>query len=131
MRWFVVPAALVGVAAALSGCVPVYSTPEGPAIVRIDPEDAAERALIGSVLGAALGTGVGATVALVPAAGAVAGVESGAAIGAAIGFMTAQPLPTYRPIAVPVEAVIPRFYDTWPPGYHPPPVAAGTPPPPG
>ena len=25
----------------------------------------------------------------------------------------------------------PGFYDTWPPGSHPPPIAAGTPPPPG
>jgi hypothetical protein len=32
------------------------------------------------------------------------------------------PTPSYRPIAVPAEAVIPDFYDAWPPGYHSPPL---------
>jgi hypothetical protein len=98
-------------------------------LARVDPDDAAERAVIGSVLGAALGTGLGASVALNPALGALIGVESGAGIGAAIGVMTAQPLPSYAPIAVPQQAVIPGFYDTWPPGYHPPPIGAQAPPP--
>jgi len=40
---------------------------------------------------------------------------------AAIGAATAMERPTYEPIAVPPEAVIPGFYDTWPPGYHRPP----------
>lgn len=133
MRLIAIRAALVGLAATLAGlgggCVPVYSGPVE--IVRVDAEDVAERALIGSVLGAALGTGLGSTVAITPAVGAVVGVQAGAAIGAAIGAMTAQPLPSYAPIAVPATAAIPGFYDTWPPGPHPPPIAAGTPPPPG
>jgi len=130
MRLFVVRAALLGFAAAASGCVPVYpNTPPGDAVIRIDPEDAAERALIGAVAGAALGTGLGATFAINPAIGAVVGVEAGAGIGATIGVRTAQPLPSYSSVAIPEGP--PGFYDTWPPGYHPPPVSAGVPPPPG
>jgi hypothetical protein len=132
MRLRAMRAALVGlagaVAAAAGGCVPVYSgTVE---IVRVDPEDAAERAAIGALLGAALGTGFGASVALNPALGAVIGIEAGAGIGAAIGAITAQPLPSYAPVVVPAEALIPGFYDAWPPGNHPPPIPAATPPPP-
>ncbi len=131
MRLLVVGAGLIGLAACLSGCVEGPYGPEPVAIgmARVDPEDAADRALVGGVLGAALGTGLGASFALNPAIGAVVGIESGAAIGAAIGVMTAQPLPAYAPIAVPQEAVIPGFYDTWPPGSHPPPIASQTPPP--
>ena len=128
MRLMVVRGALIGFAAVLSGCVEPY----GPApfeLARVDPQDAAERALIGSVLGAALGTGIGAIVAINPAVGAVIGVESGALIGAAVGAATAQPLPSYAPIPIERAALIPGFYDTWPPGYRPPPVASQTPPP--
>ena len=129
----VVGAALIGGMAALSACVPIYygPTPPGSEIVRIDPEDAAERALTGAVLGTALGTGLGASLAINPAIGAVVGAESGAALGAAVGIATAQPIPNYRPIALPAAASAPEFYDTWPPGYHPPPLAAAAPPPPG
>jgi hypothetical protein len=129
MRLMVVRGAVIGLAAALSGCVEAY----GPApieLARVDPQDAAERALIGSVLGTALGTGIGASFAINPAIGAVVGAESGAALGAAVGAITAQPLPDYAPIAVPTAALIPDFYDTWSPGYRPPPVASQTPPPP-
>ena len=80
MRLIVVGVALLGLAAAASGVF--RSTPNSPpsaVVVRVDPEDAAERALIGAVAGAALGTGLGATVAINPAVGAVIGVESGAA----------------------------------------------------
>lgn len=112
-----------------SGCVPVYSGPVE--VVRVDPEDVAERTMIGSVLGAALGTGLGSTFAITPAVGAVVGVEAGTAIGAAIGAMTAQPLPAYEPVAMPTAAVIPGFYDSWPPGSHALPIASATPPPPG
>ena len=132
MRLITMGAGLIGLAASLCGCViEPYVTPPAPPleVARVDPDEAAERALIGGVLGAALGTGLGATFALNPAIGAVVGVESGAAIGAAIGVMTAQPLPDYKPVAVPQEAVIPGFYDTWPPGYRPPPINAQTPPP--
>jgi hypothetical protein len=140
MRLMVVRGVLVGLAAALSGCVGVYGpTAVGPApyppapfgieLARVDPQDAAERALTGSVLGAALGTGLGAVFAINPAVGAVIGVESGAVLGAEIGALTAQPLPDYVPIAVPSAALIPDFYDTWAPGYRPPPVASQTPPP--
>ena len=112
--------ALFGVAAALGGCY-------GPH--RVDPQEAAERAIVGSAAGTAIGTGLGTTFAINPAIGAVVGAESGAALGAAIGVATAQPLPDYHPIAVPAAAVIPGFYDTWPPGYHEPPVTAAVPPP--
>jgi hypothetical protein len=102
------------VAGALSGCAPYAQT-------SIDPEQATERAATGAVLGAALGTGVGVISAINPALGAVIGVESGAAVGAAIGVMTTPPIPEYKPIPVPAEAVIPNFYDNWPPGYYRPP----------
>jgi len=104
---------LVALAAMLSACAPYVST--------VDPEIATERAAVGSVLGAALGTGLGATFAINPAIGAVVGAESGAALGAAVGVITSPPPPTYEPIAVPVEAVIPGFYDGWPPSYYAPP----------
>lgn len=131
MRLSIVGAALIGMAAALCGC----AAPYGPPLVsfeltRVDPEDAEERAVIGTALGATLGTALGAEFAIDPGVGALFGAVSGAAIGAAVGVMTAQPIPDYAPIAVPREAVIPSFYDTWPPGYHPPPIEAQTPPPP-
>jgi uncharacterized membrane protein len=128
MQLMVVRTVLIGFAVALSGCVEVY----GPApfeLSRVDPVDAAERALVGSVVGTALGTGIGAVLSINPAIGAVVGAESGAAIGAAIGAATAQPLPGYAPIAVPAVAAIPGFYDAWPPGYHQPSIASQTPPP--
>jgi hypothetical protein len=83
----------VALAAMLSACISV------------DPEDASERAVAGATLGAGLGAGLGATF----------------AIGGAVGLMTSPPAPTYKPIAVPTEAVIPNFYDAWPPAYHTPP----------
>jgi hypothetical protein len=140
MRLMVVRGVLVGLAAALSGCVGVYGptavgaaqyppAPFGVELARVDPQDAAERALTGSVLGAALGTGLGAAFAINPAIGAVVGAESGAVFGAEIGALTAQPLPDYVPIPPPSAALIPDFYDTWAPGYRPPPVASQTPPP--
>ena len=91
MRAIVVGAAALGLVAALAGCVQPYAPPQLEiAMARVDPEDAADRALIGSVVGAALGTGLGTTFAINPAIGAVIGVESGAAIGAAIGAVTAH-----------------------------------------
>ena len=124
MRLKVIGAAvLLGFAAVSSGCSPEVS--------RVDPEDVADRALVGAVAGAALGTGIGATLAINPAVGAVIGVESGAVIGAAIGAMTAQPLPAYSAVA-PLEGS-PEYYETWPPGFlggHAPPASAGAPPPP-
>jgi len=129
----VVEAALIGAVAALSACVPIYygPTPPGTEIVRVDPEDAAERAVTGALLGSALGTGLGASFAINPAIGSVIGAETGAALGAAVGVATAQPIPDYKTIALPTAASAPEFYDTWPPGYHPPPLAAAAPPPPG
>ena len=130
MQLILVGTALIGLAAALSGCVEVYGpAPPGIELSRVDPVEAGERAIVGAALGAALGTGIGATFAINPAIGAVVGAESGAAIGAAIGAVTAQPLPDYAPIAIPTAAIIPGFYDTWPPGFHPPPIASQTPPP--
>jgi hypothetical protein len=99
----------VALAAMLSACISV------------DPEDASERAVAGATLGAGLGAGLGATFAINPLLGAWAGADSGAAIGGAVGLMTSPPAPTYKPIAVPTEAVIPNFYDAWPPAYHTPP----------
>jgi uncharacterized membrane protein len=129
MRLNVVQVALLGLAAMASGCVPVPpNSPPGSGVVRVDPEDAADRALIGALAGAALGTGLGATFAISPAVGAIVGVEAGAGIGATIGVLTAQPLPSYTAVAAPEGP--PGFYDTWPPGYHAPPVTAGAPPPP-
>jgi len=130
MRLMLVRTVLIGVAAALSGCVEVYG-PAPLAVARVDPVEAGERAIVGAALGTALGTGIGATFALNPAIGSIVGAESGATIGAVIGAATAQPLPDYAPIEIPTVAVIPAFYDTWPPGYHPPPIASQTPPPPG
>jgi hypothetical protein len=130
MRLIFVRTVLIGLAAGLSGCVEVYGpAPFDLALSRVDPVDAAERALVGGALGAVLGTAIGATVSINPAIGAVVGAESGAAIGAAIGAATAQPLPDYAPIVVPPVAAIPGFYDAWPPGYHQPSIASQTPPP--
>jgi len=130
MRLILVGTALIGLAAALSGCVEVYGpAPPGIELSRVDPVDAGERAIVGAALGTALGTGIGAAFSINPAIGAVIGAESGATIGAAIGAATAQPLPDYAPIAIPTAAIIPGFYDTWPPGFHPPPIASQTPPP--
>lgn len=141
--WVARAATLLGVVAGLSGCVPpAPGTAAGPGpipgiggpiftVARVDPEDAADRTIKGSILGAALGTGIGTTTAISASVGAIIGVETGAVVGAAIGAATAQPLPDYKPIAVPTAAVIPKFYDTWPPGYHMPPEAAQAPPPPG
>lgn len=133
MRLWVARAALTGFAAALLAGVSACSTPAGTGIsvARVDRDDAADRALVGSALGTALGTGLGATFAINPGVGTLIGAESGAAIGAAIGAVTAQPLPAYKAIAVPTAAVIPGFYDTWPPGYEPLPIASEAPPPPG
>lgn len=131
MRPMLVGAALIGLAAALPGCVAPYGPPPlGFQLARVDPEDAEDRAVIGTALGATLGTGLGAAFAIDPGVGALFGAVSGAAIGAAIGVITAQPIPDYAPIVVPREAVIPGFYDTWPPGHHPPPIESQTPPPP-
>jgi len=130
MRRIVVRAGLIGLAVALSGCVEPYGpAPSAVAVSRVDPQDAAERAIVGGVVGTALSTGIGATVSINPAIGAAIGAETGAAIGAAIGAATAQPLPDYAPIAVPTAAVIPGFYDTWPPGFVQPAITAQTPPP--
>ncbi|TMK11946.1 MAG: hypothetical protein E6G72_07160 [Alphaproteobacteria bacterium] len=74
--------------------------------------------------------GVGATIGINPGLGALVGTEIGAPLGAAIGVATTHPLPDYKPIAVPASAVIPQYYDRWPPGYHAPPLGSWTPPPP-
>ncbi len=111
----------IAVAAALSAC----SAPH-----LVDPQDAAERMVAGEVLGTALGTGLGVTFAINPAIGAVVGAEAGAALGAFTGIITAAPLPAYHPVAVPAQAVIPHFYDGWPPGYSRPPGNPETQPPP-
>src|SRR5438045_9292130 len=97
---------------------------------RSDAQGAAERAVEGAAVGAALGAGLGATIGINPGLGALVGTEIGAPLGAAIGVATAHPLPDYKPIAVPASAVIPQYYDRWPPGYHAPSLRSWTPPPP-
>jgi hypothetical protein len=101
-----------------------------PESVRVDPEEAAERAFTGGLLGGMLGAGVAATASANPAFGAIIGGPAGAAIGTVIGVATTPPLPSYTPIAVSSVPVIPEFYDTWPPGYGSPPAGAQLPPPP-
>jgi hypothetical protein len=113
-------------AASAAACAPYASAPYATAV---DPEQTTERAAAGAVLGAAVGSGIGATFAVSPPVGAIAGAEIGSGVGAAIGVMTAAPPPTYDPIAVPSQAVIPGFYDSWPPGYHVPPANSETQPP--
>ncbi len=127
----VVIGVLISVAGALGACVPANTAGQSPlTLARVDPQDAADRAAVGSVVGATLGAGLGATFAINPGLGAAVGAEAGAPIGAIVGAATAQPLPDYKPIAVPTAAVIPDFYDTWPPGYDRPPAGSDTPPPP-
>jgi hypothetical protein len=132
-------AAAIALGIGLPGCVaPTGPTsyavgPNGPypyQFPRVDAQQAAERAVEGAAIGAALGAGIGTTVGINPGLGAVVGVEIGAPLGAAIGVATTPPLPDYKPIAVPASAVIPGYYDRWPPGYHPPPLGSWTPPPP-
>jgi hypothetical protein len=106
MRRAVAGILLIAVALAASGCM------------RVEPDNATERAAAGAVIGATLGAGIGATVAIAPGIGAEIGAGSGALIGAAIGVATAQPTIVYAPIPVPSEPIVPEFYDTWPPGYH-------------
>ena len=148
MRLIAVRFAWLGIAtaAATSSCVPVErNTAEVarvrfdtvgiqpvavPEFIRVDPEEAAERAFIGGMVGGMLGAGVAATASANPAFGAIIGGPAGAAIGAVVGIATTRPLPSYTPIAVPAAPVIPGFYDTWPPGYSAPPAAAQVPPPP-
>jgi hypothetical protein len=131
MRRIFFGAALAAVAAALAACAPTGTSGGSPifTIARVDPQDAAERAATGAIVGATLGAGLGATFAINPGLGATIGTEAGGGLGAIVGAATAQPLPGYQPIAVPTAAVIPSFYDTWPPGYEQPPVAAQAPPP--
>jgi hypothetical protein len=129
----VVLGACLGLAAGLSACAPGYpgGGPGPITLARVDPQDAAERAVVGGVLGSTLGAGLGASFAINPGIGALAGVEVGAPLGAAVGAATAQPLPDYHPIPVAAAAAAtPGFYDTWPPGYERPPIASETPPPP-
>ena len=110
--------AIALLAASMAACAPYtaepYATP-------VDPEQAAERAAGGALIGAAIGAGIGAMAAPNPPVGAIAGAEIGSGIGAVLGVVTTSPPPTYTPIPVPAEAVIPHFYDNWPPGYHVPP----------
>jgi hypothetical protein len=111
MRLAAIGGIALALTAMLSACAPYVQT-------SVDPEQAAERAVTGAVLGTALGTGIGSVFSINPAIGAVIGAESGAALGAAVGVATTAPIPSYQPVAVPAEAVIPQFYDGWPPGYH-------------
>ena len=131
MRLSVTRAALVGLGLSLAGCVGVDNRGFNSFAVQlgVDPQDAAGRAVEGAVLGATLGAAMGSIFAINPGIGATIGTEAGGALGAAVGIATAEPLPNYAPIAVPAAAVIPSYYDTWPPGYVPPPVGMMAPPP--
>ncbi len=128
MQRFAVGVVLIGMAAALSACV----APDGSSafsMARVDPDEAAERALIGSIAGTAAGVGIGTALSINPAIGAVVGAEAGATIGAAAGIMTAQPIPAYTDVPVSMVPAVPDFYDTWPPGAHPPAIGTRLPPP--
>lgn len=127
----VVVGLLLEATAGLGACAPLYVAAPPPIVLaRVDPQDAADRAVVGGVLGATLGAALGASFAINPGIGAAVGAEVGAPLGAIVGAATAQPLPDYKPIAVPTADFIPNFYDTWPPGYARPPAASETPPPP-
>jgi hypothetical protein len=131
MRLSVTRAALIGLGLSLAGCAGIDNQGFNSVAVQlgVDPQDAAGRAVEGAVLGATLGAALGSIFAINPAIGATVGTEAGGALGAAVGIATAQPLPSYKPIAIPAEAVIPGFYDTWPPGNVPPPTGSLAPPP--
>jgi hypothetical protein len=109
MRLAAIGMMTAALAAILSACAPV------------DPDDAAQRAVVGGALGALTGAGIGATFAINPLLGAAYAAKGGAEIGAAVGVATAAETPTYAPIAVPPGPVMPGFYDNWPPAYHLPP----------
>ena len=112
----------IAVAASLSACAPLHP---------VDPQDAYERSVAGATLGTALGTGLGATFAINPALGAVSGAAGLAPSWAASpGSLPPRRYRAYHPVAVPAQAVIPHFYDGWPPGYHAPPGNPETQPPP-
>lgn len=150
MRFIAVRIARLGVAAAavaaVSACVPVERgtvaigrvqteavgtrTVIVPEIIRADPEELAERSVIGGASGGMLGAGLAAIAAVDAGFGAMIGGPAGAVLGAAVGIATVRPLPSYASIPVPAEPVIPEFYDTWPPGYRSPPAGAQVPPPP-
>lgn len=146
MRLIALRFAWLGIAAAAASCAPVERNTAEVArvkldmvglrpvvaaeLVRVDPEEASERAFVGGMVGGMLGAGVAATTFANPALGAIIGGPAGAAIGAAVGIATTRPLPSYAPIAVPAAPVIPEFYDTWPPRYSTPPVGAQVAPPP-
>jgi hypothetical protein len=134
MRLSVTRAALIGLGLSLAGCVGVDNQGFNSFAVQlgVDPQDAAARAVEGAVLGATLGAAVGSIFSINPGIGATVGTEAGGALGAAVGIATAEPMPSYTPIPVPVPvtAVIPSYYDTWPPGYISPPIGTNAPPPP-
>jgi len=120
MRVAGMTALALGLAAMLAAC-----NGEG-----LDQRDTpVERAAAGVVLGGALGAGIGAAIAINPALGAAIGGASGALIGATAGILSAQPGGGYRPIPPAAGAAIPSFYDSWPPGSHPPPAGTSVPPP--
>ncbi len=115
-----------GVAAAMALCLGAC-VETGSA--RLDPEVAAERGAIGGLLGGLRGPGIGSAVAIDSAVGATIGGPAGFAAGAIIGIATADPLPSYGPVALPGDALVPGFYDSWPPGYYAPALGSRTPPP--
>lgn len=137
---------IVWLAAAVAACAPVErntvvvarvqadtvgSWPAAtPEMVRVDPEEMAERAVIGGLVGGMLGASVGAIASFNPAFGAMIGGPAGAVLGSAVGIATTPPMPGYAPIAAPARPVIPGFYDNWPPGFYSPPIGIQVPPPP-
>ena len=131
MRFSVTGVALIGLGLSLAGCAGADNQGFTNFAVQlgVDPQDAAGRAVEGAVLGATLGAGLGAVFAINPGLGATMGTEIGGALGAAVGIATAEPLPSYAPIAIPASALTPGFYDSWPPGNVPPPTGSVAPPP--
>ena len=118
MQRSITGAAVMAIMLALSGCVDY------------DVADPVRRAELGGAFGATAGAALGAAFAINPGLGALIGAAGGAALGAAAGYASAEPLPSYAPIALPGAAAIPGFYDSWPPGFVAPPPGSQTPPPP-
>ena len=113
---------LIAVAAALSACAP---------LIMVDPQDAAERD--GRRRGARHGAGHRARRHLCDQPGDRRGDRRREPARRSAASPGSSPRRRCRPtIRSPcrLEAVIPHFYDSWPPGYHAPPGNSETQPPP-
>ena len=70
VRVGLIGAGLIGLAAALSACADAYTPlPFDLTLSPVDPEEAAERAIVGAALGAGLGAGLGTMASINPGMG--------------------------------------------------------------